>query len=196
MTKYENNYEFAIKFESKIFNEMLQDIDDVNQRKFLEYLFENDICLTPKEDESHMITINISSPYAEEYDGISRKLSNVQLDLRNSIISAFEFAIGIGIPETKEELLKLALLATIKLYVFSTVKLTDKECLLLLYLHEKNAYYKPVLEEEIFEAISRGKLRMNKDEYSVAIRNLVRLASIIIIDGKVLLKEKIELHYN
>lgn len=37
---------------------------------------------------------------------------------------------------------------------------------------------------------------MSKDEYSVAIRNLVRLASIIIIDGKVLLKEKIELYYN
>lgn len=196
MTKNENNYEFAVEFESKVLNEMLQDTDDSRYREFIEYLFKNDICVTPREDESHMITVNISSQYPEEYGGISRKLSNIQLNLKDSIIAALEFALGVGIPETQVDFLKLALLATIKLYVLSTVELTNKECLLLLYLNEKDAYSTPVLEEEIFDAISRGELKMNRNEYSIAIKNLKRLASVIIIAGEISLREKIILYYS
>ena len=140
--------------------------------------------------------MNISSQYSDEYNGISCKLSNVQLNLKDSILTAIEFALGVGLPETQIELLKLALLAIIKLYVFSTVKLSNYECLLLLYLHEKDAYNVPISEEEIFDAISSGELRMNRNEYSVAIKNLIRIASVIVRASDILLKEKIVLQYN
>lgn len=196
MIKYENNYEFAVEFESKVLNEMLQNTENSNYQKFIQYLFQNDIRVTPRDDESHMITVNISSQYPEEYSGISRKLSNVQLDLKNSIISALEFALGMGIPETSKDLLKLALLAIIKLYVFSTVNLSNKECLLLLYLHEKDAYTTPILEKKILDAISRGELKIDRNEYNIAIKNLKRLAAVIIIAGEISLKEKIILQYS
>ena len=154
MNKYKNNYEFAVEFESKALSEMLQNTENPNHRKFIEYLFQNDIRVTPRADESNIITVDISSQYPEEYSGISRKLSNIQLNLKDSIIAALEFALGVGIPEEPKDLLKLALLATIKLYVLSTVDLSNKECLLLLYLHEKDAYNMPISEEIIFEAIS------------------------------------------
>lgn len=196
MTKSETNYEFAVEFESKVLSEMLQNIENPNHRKFVEYLFQNDIRVTPRDDESHVITVDISSQYPEEYSSISRKLSNIQLNLKDSIIAALEFALGVGIPEEPKDLLKLALLATIKLYVLSTVDLSNKECLLLLYLHEKDAYNMPISEEKIFEAISRGELKITRNEYNVAIKNLKRLASVIIISGEVSLNEKIVLRYS
>ena len=196
MNKYKNNYEFAVEFESKVLSEMLQNTENPNHRKFIEYLFQDDIRVTPRDDESRIITVDISSQYPEEYSGISRKLSNIQLNLKDSIIAALEFALGVGIPEEPKDLLKLALLATIKLYVLSTVDLSNKECLLLLYLHEKDAYNMPISEEKIFEAISRGKLKITRNEYNVAIKNLKRLASVIIISGEVSLNEKIVLRYS
>jgi len=196
MTKSETNYEFAVEFESKVLSEMLQNTENPNHRKFIEYLFQNDIRVTPRDDESHIITVDISSQYPEEYSGISRKLSNIQLNLKDSIIAALEFALGVGIPEEPKDLLKLALLATIKLYVLSTVDLSNKECLLLLYLHEKDAYNTPVSEEQIFDDISSDKLEITKNEYNIAIKNLKRLASVIIISGEVSLNEKIVLRYS
>ena len=196
MTKSETNYEFAVEFESKVLSEMLQNTENPNHRKFIEYLFQNDIRVTPRDDESHIITVDISSQYPEEYSGISRKLSNIQLNLKDSIIAALEFALGVGIPEEPKDLLKLALLATIKLYVLSTVDLSNKECLLLLYLHEKDAYNTPVSEEKVFGAISRGELKITRNEYNIAIKNLKRLASVIIISGEVSLNEKIVLRYS
>ena len=196
MNKYKNNYEFAVEFESKALSEMLQNTENPNHRKFIEYLFQNDIRVTPRADESNIITVDISSQYPEEYSGISRKLSNIQLNLKDSIIAALEFALGVGIPEEPKDLLKLALLATIKLYVLSTVDLSNKECLLLLYLHEKDAYNMPISEEIIFEAISRGKLKITRNEYNIAIKNLKRLASIVIISGEVSLNEKIVVRYS
>ena len=196
MTKSETNYEFAVEFESKVLSEMLQNTENPNHRKFIEYLFQNDIRVTPRDDESHIITVDISSQYPEEYSGISRKLSNIQLNLKDSIITALEFALGVGIPEEPKDLLKLALLATIKLYVLSTVDLSNKECLLLLYLHEKDAYNTPVSEEQIFDDISSDKLEITKNEYNIAIKNLKRLASVIIISGEVSLNEKIVLRYS
>lgn len=196
MTKSKSNYEFAVEFESKVLSEMLQNTENPNHGKFIEYLFQNDIRVTPRDDESHIITVDISSQYPEEYSGISRKLSNIQLNLKDSIIAALEFALGVGIPEEPKDLLKLALLATIKLYVLSTVNLSNKECLLLLYLHEKDAYKTPVSEENIFDDISRGELQITRNEYNIAIKNLKRLASVIIISGEVSLNEKIVLRYS
>lgn len=196
MTKSETNYEFAVEFESKVLSEMLQNTENPNHRKFIEYLFQNDIRVTPRDDESHIITVDISSQYPEEYSGISRKLSNIQLNLKDSIIAALEFALGVGIPEEPKDLLKLALIATIKLYVLSTVDLSNKECLLLLYLHEKDAYNTPVSEEKVFGAISQGELKITRNEYNIAIKNLKRLASIVIISGEVSLNEKIVLRYS
>ena len=196
MTKSKSNYEFAVEFESIVLSEMLQNTDDSNYKKFIEYLFQNDIRVTPRDDESRIITVDISSQYPEEYSGISRKLSNIQLNLKDSIIAALEFALGVGIPDEAKDLLKLALLATIKLYVLSTVDLSNKECLLLLYLHEKDAYNIPVSEEQIFDDISRDKLEITKNEYSIAIKNLKRLASVVIISGEVSLNEKIVLRYS
>ena len=196
MTKSKSNYEFAVEFESIVLSEMLQNTDDSNYKKFIEYLFQNDIRVTPRDDESHIITVDISSQYPEEYSGISRKLSNIQLNLKDSIIAALEFALGVGKPDEAKDLLKLALLATIKLYVLSTVDLSNKECLLLLYLHEKDAYKIPVSEEQIFDDISRDKLEITKNEYNIAIKNLKRLASVIIIFGEVSLNEKIVLRYS
>ena len=196
MTKSETNYEFAVEFESKVLSEMLQNTENPNHRKFIEYLFQNDIRVTPRDDESHIITVDISSQYPEEDSGISRKLSNIQLNLKDSIIAALEFALGVGIPEEPKDLLKLALLATIKLYVLSTVDLSNKECLLLLYLHEKDAYNTPISEEKVFGAISRGELKITRNEYNIAIKNLKRLSSVIIISGEVSLNEKIVLRYS
>lgn len=196
MTKSKSNYEFAVEFESIVLSEMLQNTDDSNYKKFIEYLFQNDIRVTPRDDESRIITVDISSQYPEEYSGISRKLSNIQLNLKDSIIAALEFALGVGKPDEAKDLLKLALLATIKLYVLSTVDLSNKECLLLLYLHEKDAYNIPVSEEQIFDDISRDKLEITKNEYSIAIKNLKRLASVVIISGEVSLNEKIVLRYS
>lgn len=195
MTKHESNFEFAVEFESKVLNQMLQNTRNSNFREFIEYLFRNNIRVTPRTDESHIITVDYSSQYPEEYNGISRKLSNIQLNLKDSIIAALEFALASGIPEEPKDFLKLALLATIKLYVLSTVTLSNKECLLLLYLHEKDAYNRPISETEIFDAISQGKLKISRNEYNIAIKNLKRLASIIIISGEVTLKEKIVLRY-
>ena len=196
MTKSKSNYEFAVEFESIVLSEMLQNTDDSNYKKFIEYLFQNDIRVTPRDDESCIITVDISSQYPEEYSGISRKLSNIQLNLKDSIIAALEFALGVGKPDEAKDLLKLALLATIKLYVLSTVDLSNKECLLLLYLHEKDAYKIPVSEEQIFDDISRDKLEITKNEYNIAIKNLKRLASVVIISGEVSLNEKIVLRYS
>ncbi len=196
MTKSESNYQFAVEFESKVLSEMLQNTENSNHRKFIEYMFQNDIRVTPRDDESHIITLDKSSQYSEEYSGISCKLSNIQLNLKDSIIAALEFALGIGMPEETKDLLKLALLATIKLYVWSTVNLSNKECLLLLYLHEKDAYNTPVSEEKIFDDISRGELEITRSEYNIAIKNLKRLASIVIITGEVSLNEKIFLRYS
>lgn len=196
MTKSETNYEFAVEFESKVLCEMLQNTENPNHRKFIEYLFQNDIRVTPRDDESHIITVDISSQYPEKYSGISRKLSNIQFNLKDSIIAALEFVLGVGIPDEAKDLLKLALLATIKLYVLSTVNLSNKECLLLLYLHEKDAYNTPISEEKVFGAISQGELKITRNEYNIAIKNLKRLASIVIISGEVSLNEKIVLRYS
>ncbi len=196
MTNHETNYEYAVEFEAQILTEMLNIADNSTKKEYIEHLFKNYIYIIPFQDENQIIRMNISSQYPDEYNGISQKLSNVQLDLKNAILTAFEFALGAGIPETKNQLIKLALLALLKLYILSTVKLSNNECLLLLYLHEKDAYNTPVPEEAILNSIYRGELKMSQNEYDIAIKNLTRIASVIIIDGKVSLNEKIILKYN
>lgn len=190
------NYKFAVDFATKIFNEMIEGVEDAVTKEFIENVFENYICIGLCQEENKLIDMDVSSQYPAEYKGISKKISNIRLNLKDSILAAIEVALSSGVPESKIDFLKLALLALTKLYVLSTVELTNAECLLLLYLHKKNAYDIPVSEKDIFDDISKGELNISREEYMISIRNLNRLASVIMVAGEILLKEKITLHYN
>ena len=89
----------------------------------------------------------------------------------------------------------MALLAVLKLYVLSKIELGKTECLLLLYLHEHDAYNIPIHESSLLEAIDLVKLELTKDEYGIAIKKLIRISSVIIVSGEISLSEKIVLRY-
>ncbi len=196
MTNSEKNYNFAVELESKIYCELLNIANSATQKNFIKHIFDNNIYITPRQNENQIIHIDVSSQYTEEMMGISRKIANIRFDLKNAIITAIEFSLSTDSPESEFHLLKLALLAFLKLYTLSTITLSNNECLLLLYLHRLNAYDQPVPERKIHEAIQLGFLPINEIEYSIAIKKLVRLSSVVIIAGEVTLSERIVLNYD
>ena len=196
MTNSEKNYNFALELESKIYCELLNIANSATQKNFIKHIFDNNIYITPRQNENQIIHIDVSSQYTEEMMGISRKIANIRFDLKNAIITAIEFSLSTDSPESEFALLKLALLAFLKLYTLSTITLGNNECLLLLYLHRLNAYDQPVPEKKIHEAIQLGFLPINEIEYSIAIKKLVRLSSVVILAGEVTLSERIVLNYD
>ena len=195
MTSCESNYDFAIDFEQKVIKEILSSISSSAEKEFIHTLFEKNLSITPRQEENQFISIDVSSPYSEEINGISKKISNVNLNLKNTISTAIEFALSTGVPETKFDLIKLALLAVLKLYVLSRIELGKPECMLLLYLHEHDAYNKPIHESSLLQAITQGELELTKDQYGIAIKKLIRISSVFIVSGEISLIEKIVLKY-
>ena len=188
------NFEFAKRFEEDIKNEILNATHSQIEFQFVNEVFSKFLSITPRQDENRIIKIRIPTAL-DNINGISTKISNVQLNLRETIIFASEFALGFGSPSNAIELILLALTATLKLYTLSTIRLNRNECSLLLYLHQNGAYEVPVLESEILDSIRKNELDLQESDYYSTIKNLIRISSIVIVDGRIILKEIVKLNY-
>lgn len=190
-----NNCEFAIQFESDIKAELLINASQ-QESIYIEKLFESYIGIEPRSDENHFSIMNVGSQYPEEYRGICLKISNIKMNLREAIALAIETALYFKIPETSVDLIKIALVALLKLYVLLSVKIETTECVLLYYLYLNNAYKNAISEQKILCEIENKKLNLTKNEYYIAVKKLSEITAISIInDGAIKLKEKIYIKY-
>ena len=133
--------------------------------------------------------------YPDEKKGISRKLSNVRLNLKETILLALQTLINFEFPSNATDYIRIALNILLKVYMISSITIETSDCQLLVYLHNKNAYENPIKEDQIITDIKTGALNMSKDEYYSSVAKLVKLTSVTIINGKVWLNEKIKLKY-
>ncbi len=190
-----NNFEFAQEHESKIKNKYLSSANSDTQNRYINNLFDKYIEITPKAEENHLVTLDLSSNLPDDVKGISKKISNISLNLKAAIALAVELTINTEIPESTSDYIKLALKIVMELYCLSCVNLCKESCVILLYLHKKDAYVKGISEQQFFDDISSGIINITKNEYIVAISQLDKMSAVAVKDGLVYLKEKVTLKY-
>lgn len=190
-----NNFEYAQKIEADLKQELLINAKTIHEKEYIEFLFENCIEIEPKQIFNNILDIDISSHSSENLKGESRKLSNIKLNLKTAIITAIETALVTEISTDEIGFIKLALYSLLKLYTLSRVKISNDECQILLFLHQKDAYNIPITEAEIFYEIDCGNIKVSKDNYINAINNLVKLSAVYITDAKIYLVERVKLKY-
>lgn len=190
-----NNFDYAQEIENNARKAILSDLNSNVEKKFAEKIFDELLVIEPREDESNIITIDMSSHYSEETKGISRKLSNVRLNLKEAMLLAFETTINLEAPTSTIDYVKLALNILLKTYIVSAVPIENNDCQLLIYLHNKNAYNNPIEEEQIISEIEGGIIPISKDAYKLSISKLVKMASVTIVNGKIWLNERVKLKY-
>ena len=190
-----NNFEYAQKLEEDLKQEFLLDARTIQEKEYIEFLFNSCIEIVPKQIANNFIDIDVSSRSPEDMKGMSCKLSNIKLNLKSSIIVAIETALTTEMPTDESDFIKLALNALLKLYILCRVEVSNDECQILLYLHQKGAYNTPITEEEIFQEMDCGNITLSKDKYASAMDNLVKLSAVYITDAKIYLVEQVKLKY-
>lgn len=189
------NFEFAQSHEFRIKGKYISKAKSEKESNYINNLFDNYIEITPKTEENQLVTLDLSSNLPDDIKGISKKISNITLNLKAATALAFELTINTETLESAIDYIKLALKITIELYCLSCVKLSEKACLLLLYLHKKDAYIKGIPEQEIFNDISNGTINITKKDYTIVISELDKMSTIAIKNGIIILREKMVLKY-
>lgn len=195
MNNFMNNFEYAQAIEMIARKEILSDLSSDDQKEFAQKIFDEFLIIEPRKEDSNIVTISFITYDPDEKKGISRKLSNVRLNLKETILLAFETLINFELPSNATDYIRIALNILLKVYMLSEIKIEISDCQLLVYLHNKNAYENPIQEDEIISNIETGALNMSKDEYYSSVAKLVKIASVTIVNGKVWLNEKIKLKY-
>lgn len=190
-----NNFVYAQAIEKDAREKILSSLSSDDQKEFAQKIFDEFLIIEPRKEDSNIVTISFITYDPDEKKGISRKLSNVQLNLKKAILLAFETLINFELPNNSTDYIRIALNILLKVYMLSEIKIEISDCQLLVYLHNKNAYENPIQEDQIITDIETGALNMSKDEYYSSVAKLVKIASVTIINGKVWLKEKIKLKY-
>lgn len=191
-----NNFVYAKAIEKDAREKILSSLSSDDQKEFAQKIFDELLIIEPRKEDSNIVTISFITYDPDEKKGISRKLSNVQLNLKKAILLAFETLINFELPNNSTDYIRIALNILLKVYMLSEIKIEISDCQLLVYLHNKNAYENPIQEDQIITDIETGALNMSKDEYYSSVAKLVKIASVTIINGKVWLKEKIKLKYS
>lgn len=189
------NVEYAEKLENEVKKEILDNTTSTVEKEFVEKIFNQYLTIEVKEDINNMVDIDLSSHYPNKADGVTTKLSNVKLKLKEAILLAIETAINFEIPQNTADFIKLSLNILLKVYMLSRIPIGNDECQILIYLHNKNAYKVPVSEETIYQEIDNGTLKISKQAYHQAIDNLIKIASVFLVMDNIYLKERIKLNY-
>ncbi len=189
-----NNIEFAQAYEDEIRSEFLNEAASDTENIFIQRVFDECFCFTPRQDNNHFIKIKAAS--TDDINGVSRKLANVKLNIPQLILLAVELTLETDKLETKFDFIKLGIKILLRSYQYIVkVELEKIECVLLCYLHEHNAYTTPVNEEQVFVDIQNGTLSLSRDSYLEAIRFLQNINAVYITGGHITLKEVVELSY-
>lgn len=189
------NYEYAQTFEKDARKKIISDLSSDDQNEFAQKIFDEFLIIEPRKEDSNIVTISFITYDPDEKKGISRKLSNVRLNLKEVVLLALETSISFELPSNATDYIKIALNILLKVYMLSSITIENSDCQLLVYLHNKNAYENPIKEDQIISDIKTGALNMSKDEYYSSVAKLVKIASVTIVNGKVWLNEKIKLKY-
>lgn len=190
-----NNFVYAQAIEKDAREKILSSLSSDVQKEFAQKIFDKFLIIEPREEDSNIVTISFITYDPEEKKGISRKLSNVRLNLKEAVLLALETSINFELSSGAIDYIRIALNILLKVYALSAITIENSDCQLLVYLHSKNAYENPIKEEKIISDIESGAFNMSRDEYYSSIAKLVKIASVTIINGKVWLKEKIKLKY-
>ena len=196
MNNFMNNFEYAQVIEMIARKEILSDLSSDDQKEFAQKIFDEFLIIEPRKEDSNIVTISFITYDPEGKKGISRKLSNVRLNLKEVVLLALETSINFKLPSSAIDYIRIALNILLKVYALSAITIENSDCQLLVYLHSKNAYENPIKEEQIISDIESGALNVSKDEYYSSVAKLVKIASVSIVNGKVWLKEKIKLKYS
>ncbi len=169
--------------------------DDKAQQEYIERLFSEKIDIIPKPIAHNIVRINLRPHNQQSINGISRRIKNIHINLKEAVITGIEMALTIDSPGTSVDLIKALILVVIKLMMLTKVELLNSSCVLLLYLHNHDAYNVPKLEEEVLADIDKGILKISKEDYYLALKQLEDISSLVIVDGKIELTETIILGY-
>lgn len=112
----------------------------------------------------------------------STKPFNVIFRLKATILSVIDGGLSLSIPDNKTKTIMLVLRLLLKLLKNSTIKITKDQANVLLECHKKNAYIRPIEEDELLNRTSVPQKTID---------DLCALKCIELVDGKIWLKENI-----
>jgi len=189
------NKEYIQKFKNEVKLNVLSDIINEREINYIDKIFNDYFNISPRNETNEIVYLDLSSNYSEEIKGISLKIENICLNLKEAIVLAIESSLDFETPDNSVALIKLAIKLLLKAYIVSSIRIEYNDCLLLLYLHNNNAYKTPVCEDKILEDIENGILKLSKEDYYKSIRNLMKISSALVICGEIYLKERVILKY-
>ena len=189
------NEEYIQNFKNEVKLNVLSDIINEREINYIDKIFNDYFNISPRKETNEIVCLDLRSHYSDEIKGISLKIENICLNLKETIILAIESSLDFETPDNVVALIKLAIKLLLKAYIVSTVNIDCNDCLLLLYLHNNNAYETPVSEDKILEDIENGNFKLSKEDYYKSIRNLIKISSVLVICGEIHLKERVILKY-
>ena len=125
MNNFMNNFEYAQAIEMIARKEILSDLSSDDQKEFAQKIFDEFLIIEPRKEDSNIITIKMITYYPDEKKGISRKLSNVRLNLKETILLAFQTLINFELPSNATDYIRIAL--NILLCPFTTKTILNKK---------------------------------------------------------------------
>ena len=126
-----NNFVYAQAIEKDAREKILSSLSSDDQKEFAQKIFDELLIIEPRKEDSNIVTISFITYDTDEKKGISRKLSNVQLNLKKAILLAFETLINFELPNNSTDYIRIALNILLKVYMLSEIKIEISDCQLL-----------------------------------------------------------------
>jgi len=174
-------------------SELTDDVLEVNtlngslDRESIDRLIDTHVCFIMDENTTDFVLVNLKGGPATSF-----KLANVIVNFRSMLEALLGIALAAGLPSSSAEAARIVLLLTYKILGVSTKGLSQNAAQVLIFLHQNDAYSNEVCEEEILSHLSSRDL-LTKEALNAAINELLKVRCIDIVQGNVILLEKVYL---
>ncbi|MDR1149888.1 MAG: hypothetical protein LBK66_14795 [Spirochaetaceae bacterium] len=183
------NEENILGFISEIVDELIVEdkTNGILDRASISCLLDSYVCFIADDSKRDFVLVNRKNGTAKSF-----KLTNIIVNFRDMLDMLIDITLTSAIPSSTVQAVKFILFLTYKVLGLSTENISESATQVLLFLHQNNAYSRAIQEDEVFKHFdSQGSIKM--DAINIAIKDLLKIRCIDIVQGKIVLLEKIYL---
>jgi hypothetical protein len=183
------NEEDIVDFISEITDE-LTETDILNgylDRTSVNDLINTHICFIADENKSDFVFMSLKNKTTKSF-----KLTNIIVNFKSMLNALLEIVLAANLPISSIEVIKFILFLIYKIFGLSTKSLSESAAQVILFLHQRNTYINYISEDEVIEQLIKQS-SLTEETTRNAISELFKLRCIDIVNGNIILLEKIYL---
>jgi hypothetical protein len=185
----EMNEENTINFISQITDELTCEnmMHELFDKVSIGKLIDTHVCFIADNNKKDFVLISLKNGSAKSF-----KLTNIIINFKDMLDMLIDIALISTIPSSDIQMAKFVLFLAYKIFGLSTKNLSESAAKVLLFLHRNNAYSKYINEDEIIKHLY-SQDSVGKDIVNTAINDLSKVKCIDIVQGDIILLEKVYL---